>query len=203
MKRGGFLKRRTPLRAKTQWRPVRKPMKRGRIKAKRGATPATYGLKLSYRRYKGLKGIYWHLLSEYVRRRDFKAFGRCISCNRIFTAWNEAQAGHYAPAGNCGFDLLFDPRNIHAECAACNSPTISPGKLIFYRMNLIARYGDDYVLDLDSRYRESKMGKTTKQWTQLEYDGHIRALQALIAKEHGISYHSNTEREEDSIRDTE
>ena len=49
-------------------------MKRTGFKKKKGnekELEALYGFKMTYWRYKGLKGIYWNLLSQYVRRRDF------------------------------------------------------------------------------------------------------------------------------------
>lgn len=140
-----------------------------------------YGVKLSYWRYRGRKGIYWHLLSKYVRLRDFKEYGTCVSCGRKFRKWSEAQAGHYAPAKDCGFILLFDKRNVNAECAACNNPFISPGKLIKYRLNLVDRYGEEYVREVDEIYlRRHK--ETNKEWSQREYDAKIKEIQEEINK---------------------
>jgi DNA-directed RNA polymerase subunit RPC12/RpoP len=138
-----------------------------------------YGVKMTYWRYKGRKGIYWSLLSEYVRRRDYMTYGTCISCGRKFTSWRESQAGHYAPAGNCGFALLFDKRNINGECAPCNNPVFSSGKLIPYRANLVKRYGEKAVKKLDEEYR---VKKTMKEWTQGEYHEEILKLQEEIKK---------------------
>jgi cytochrome c553 len=136
-----------------------------------------YGEKLTYWRYKGLKGIYWSLISKYVRLRDFINYGTCISCGRAFSKWNEAQAGHYAPAGNCGFALLFDKKNINAECASCNNPRFSPGKLIPYRSNLVKRYGEEYVKALDDAYARKVM---MKEYTKKEYETEILKLQEEI-----------------------
>lgn len=135
---------------------------------------ALYGVKLTYWRYQGRKGVYWSLLSKYIRIRDFKAYGTCISCGKKFNIWKDSQAGHYAPAGDCGFKLLFDKRNINAECSACNNPRFSPGKLIHYKNNLVKRYGEEYVREIDELYRSRQ---TTKEWTQSEYHGRILALQ--------------------------
>lgn len=138
-----------------------------------------YGVKMTYWRYAGLKGIYWNLLSQYVRRRDFEKYGTCISCGKLFGDWHDAQGGHYAPAGNCGFSLLFDPKNIHAECPSCNNPRISPGKLITYRANLVKRYGEAWVKKLDARYYSKVM---MKEWTQREYNEEILKLQKKLQK---------------------
>jgi hypothetical protein len=56
-------------------------------------------------RYKGAKGKYWPLFSDYIRGRDFKAYGRCISCDKPVTDWREFDAGHFIPRE--GADLLF------------------------------------------------------------------------------------------------
>lgn len=157
-------------------------MKRSGFKKKKGnekELEALYGFKMTYWRYKGLKGIYWNLLSQYVRRRDFNKYGTCISCGRKFNDWHDSQAGHYAPAGNCGFALLFDPLNINAECPACNNPRISPGKLIPYRANLVKRYGEAHVKKIDARYAKKEM---MKEWNAKEYDVEIRKLQAKLQK---------------------
>lgn len=138
-----------------------------------------YGVKPSYYRYTGLKGIYWSILSEYVRRRDFYKYKTCVSCGKEFNTWKDSQAGHYAPAGNCGFSLLFDLDNVHGECPNCNNPVRSPGKLIHYRTNLVNRYGEKFVKKLDERYR---VKTTMKEWTKLEYDKQIRKLQKKLTK---------------------
>ena len=138
-----------------------------------------YGVTMTYWRYVGRKGVYWSLLSQYIRRRDFAKYGTCISCNKEFNHWKDSQAGHYAPAGNCGFSLLFDKRNINAECPRCNNPTWSPGKLIPYRQNLVERYGEKHVKKLDDEYKIKSM---MKEWTQKEYDKEIKKLQKEINK---------------------
>lgn len=138
-----------------------------------------YGVTLSYWRYVGRKGIYWNQLSEYIRKRDFYKYGTCVSCGKTFNHWKDSQAGHYAPAGNCGFGLVFDPRNINAECPSCNNPRFSPGKLIPYRTELVKRYGETKIKQLDDEYASHSI---TKEWTQKEYDSEIKKLQRKIKK---------------------
>lgn len=165
-------------------------MKRGQFKRKTPSSKARkskkdkdkelaneYGVRMTYWRYKGRKGIYWSLFSEYIRKRDLLNWGRCISCDSPFEAIKQVQAGHYAPAGNCGFKLLFDERNVHAECPKCNNPHFSPGKLIQYRQNLVKRYGEDWVKQLDEDYTHKTI---MKEWTQREYDKEIKKLKSKI-----------------------
>lgn len=144
---------------------------------KRKELAEKYGVKMNYWRYEGRKGIYWMLLSKYVRMRDFLKHGTCVSCEGEFEKWDDAQAGHYAPAGNCGFALLFDKDNVHAECPACNNPRFSPGKLIPYRSTLVKRYGEKYAKKLDERYKNQVI---TKEWSQKEYDQKIWELKAEV-----------------------
>lgn len=152
----------------------RKPKNNTKKREKEKLLEEQYGVKPTYYRYAGKKGIYWYLLSMYVRMRDFNKYGTCISCGKPFNTWKDSQAGHYAPAQNCGFDLLFDKMNIHGECPKCNNPVFSGGKLIPYRANLVIRYGEDFVKELDARYAAKK---TMKEWTSKEYDIEIRKLQ--------------------------
>ena len=166
MKRTGFKKKRRDNTIRNQ---------------KRRKLEEEYGIKISYWRYEGRKGVYWNLVSKYVRIRDFHKFGTCISCGKPFRKWEESQAGHYAPAQNCGFGLLFDLDNIHGECPSCNNPVFSSGKLIPYRSNLVNRYGERWVKKLDKKY-EDRHKETTKEWTQKEYDKEIKKLQKKIKK---------------------
>lgn len=152
----------------------RKPKDNSKKLDKQKELEEEYGLKLSYWRYVGRKGIYWNLLSKYIRMRDFNKYGTCISCGKEFNTWKDSQAGHYAPAGDCGFALLFDERNIHGECPSCNNPRFSPGKLIPYRQALVKRYGEKWVKKLDADYAAKV---TTKEWTQKEYHTEILKLQ--------------------------
>lgn len=118
-------------------------------------------------RYVGDKGKFWKIFSEYIRTRDFNTYKTCISCGRPKEYW-QLQAGHYCPAGNCGFALIFDELNVNAECGGCNA--FDSGHLINYRVNLIKRYGLEKIEALEECYRDSHYrGKITKQWSKLEY----------------------------------
>lgn len=120
------------------------------------------------------KGVYWYFISLHVRNRDVKTWGTCISCGREITV-NTCQAGHFAPANNCGRDLLFDLDNIHAECERCNA--WDSGHLFGYEKNLVKRYGEDFVKKLKARYlayRESK--EPLKDFKGSEYAEKIKAL---------------------------
>ena len=123
-------------------------------------------------RYKGVKGKFWKIFSEYIRLRDLKKWGCCITCGKKVTDTSQLQAGHFAPAGNCGFALLFSEDNVHGECAYDNA--FNAGHLIQYKTNLERRYGNKFVKILEERYNDSRYkGKTTKEWIKKEYEEKI------------------------------
>lgn len=117
------------------------------VKAKRATKKDAmrlYGLPESYKsnnlRYQNPieKGIYWYKFSLFIRNRDVKKYGTCISCGRPITV-ETCDAGHFAPAADCGLDLLFDPVNVNAECSHCNA---WDGMHLFgYEKGLDERYG--------------------------------------------------------------
>jgi hypothetical protein len=135
-------------------------------------------------RYKGLKGKFWKVFAQYIRRRDYLKYGKCIVCNQPKT-YEELQAGHYAPAGNCGFALLFDENNVHGECAYDNA--FNSGHLIGYRRSLETRYGRAFVNRLEEKYNDSRYkGKTTKEWSKKEYEEKIALYQAKLQALGGV-----------------
>ena len=130
-------------------------------------------------RYKGIKGKFWKVFSDFIRLRDSKRYGTCITCGQPKT-YSELQAGHFAPTGNCGFALLFDEKNVHGECAYDNA--FNKGHLIQYKTNLIRRYGQNYVDEVEQSYNDSRYkGKTTKEWSKKEYEDKITEYKEKIA----------------------
>lgn len=127
--------------------------------------PEIKSLKRKYRYTEYFKDKMWSAISLYVVARDEKKFGGiCIACGMK----KKLQAGHYAPAMNCGFALLFDENNIHGECEYDNG--FNEGHLIGYKNGLEKRYGKKFVADLEERYNDSRYkGKVTKEYTKQEY----------------------------------
>lgn len=130
---------------------------------------------MAYKRYTGLKGDYWTLFSEYIRRRDWLKYGTCICCEKVIEEWKFADAGHYVAAGNGGFGLLFDEQNVNLQCKRCNNPKWSPDASIPYGINLDKRYGKGTAKKLWARKY-----KTTKAWSDLEYEKEIEVLKAKL-----------------------
>lgn len=133
----------------------------------------------SHLRYKNPpeKGVYWYYLSRYIRQRDVEAYGTCISCGKPITV-DTSDAGHFMPAGGCGRDLLFDLRNVNAECFHCNAWDST--HLLGYADNLDKRYGAGTALSLRKRRDEyanrDKSLPPLKDWKASEYAEMIKAL---------------------------
>lgn len=140
------------------------------------------GLK-SWIRYTSLpeKGCYWYHFSLFVRRRDVEKYGTCISCGRPITV-ETSQAGHFAPAADCGLDLLFDPLNVNAECPHCNA--WDDMHLIGYAKNLDLRYGEGTADILREKRRCKKENipypdgtlPTTREFKAEHYEQKMREL---------------------------
>ncbi len=132
-------------------------------------------------RYKGIKGKFWAIFSEYIRKRDFNKWGCCVTCGKFIDSWQDLQAGHFAPASNCGFALVFSEENVHGECAYDNG--FNSGHLIQYKTNLMQRYGENFVKSLEEKYNDSRYkGKTTKEWSKKEYEAKIIHYKTLLEK---------------------
>ena len=120
------------------------------------------------------KGVYWYYLSLYVRQRDVKQWGTCISCGRPITIVT-SQAGHFMPAADCGRDLLFDLKNVNAECEHCNAWDST--HLLGYAEGLDKRYGAGTASGLRAKRDEYKTcGLVVKDWKAHEYAEKIKQL---------------------------
>lgn len=120
------------------------------------------------------KGVYWHYMSLWIRKRDTERYGECISCEKEITMEN-AQAGHFMPAHDCGRDLLFDPINLNAECGYCNA--FDDTHLLGYAKNLDKRYGKgtaDKLVHKRLAYKHRK--EPVKDFKGHEYAEKIREL---------------------------
>ncbi len=130
----------------------------------------------SWLRYKSPmeKGIFWYFFSLYIRQRDIKKYGTCISCDRPITMEN-SNAGHFMPAEDCGRDLLFDDRNVNAECQHCNAWDST--HLLGYAENLDRRYGPGTAMKLRSQRATYKASRTPiKDWNRAEYSRKIEEI---------------------------
>lgn len=130
------------------------------------------------------KGVYWYWFSRYIRERDVEQWGTCISCNCPIT-FDSCQAGHFIPANGCGRDLLFDERNVNAECKRCNG--FDEMHLIGYAKNLDKRYGEGTSALLIQRYQDYKDGPVVRDWKAKEYEAKIHALPNYVRTDYSLS----------------
>jgi len=108
--------------------------------------------------------------NAYIRARD--AGLPCISCG-VPDGQGKRNACHYRPAG-VNTALRFDPLNVHGGCERCN--TYQSGNLVGYRVGLVAKIGEDAVIELESNH-------DIKRWTiddlkaiEAEYKAKLREL---------------------------
>jgi hypothetical protein len=70
-------------------------------------------------------------------------YAACITCGKV-DEWRALQAGHFVPGRKPS--ILFDERNCHAQCYACNCH--KDGNLIEYYPVMLERYGKKTVEEL-------------------------------------------------------
>jgi len=90
-------------------------------------------MKLENKSLKQLKAQAWHLLSEYVRKRDK---GSCFTCG-VIKEWKEQQSGHYIHG--CTKATWLNEDNVHCQCSRCNM--YLNGNLRVYTLYMIKKYG--------------------------------------------------------------
>ena len=123
-------------------------------------------------RYSGIKGIYWHYFSRSVRMRDYEEHdGLCMTC-MLYVDPHDAQGGHLLPARNCGFALLFHPKNVHLQHSKCNNPRFTPDAGLRNGINIERRYPG--LLTELFKLKEEKQ----KEWSKDEYQEKIKQLPA-------------------------
>jgi len=109
------------------------------------------------------------VFNAYIRARD-KDKG-CISAH---CRGQVEHAGHYFSQGHYSA-LRFDEVNVNGCCAKCN--TFLHGNLIRYRQGLVARYGEQRVLML-----ESASVRSVKKWERFELQALIQHYQNELKK---------------------
>lgn len=57
------------------------------------------------------------LFSEYVRKRDFKKYGSCVTCGQQLT-YEKTQCGHFVTRARKA--TRWNKKNASGQCAACN-----------------------------------------------------------------------------------
>lgn len=96
------------------------------------------------------------IFQKYIRLRD-KDFP-CISCG-TFTA-NEFHGGHFKKA-EIYSGVIFDERNCHKQCKKCN--VFLGGNEGDYRVNLVKRFSENYLKELEEYANKTKNHKYTRE----------------------------------------
>lgn len=143
---------------------------RRKVEADKKAEKAkTKARKESIKSYAEWKAEAQKAVNEYVRYRDDAL--PCISCGRHHEgAWH---AGHFRSRGAAP-QLALDPRNIHKQCAPCN--LYLHGNPINYRAGLVERYGEDYVLAIESENEPLKLTIDELRQIKVIFKAKARAL---------------------------
>lgn len=164
MKRGGWLKRKTPMR--------RTALKSGKNRS--GATQSPwvlYGLKKPAKpRFQGLQGVLWFVVSRYIRKSEFIEYGgECVDgCGRRIEDWREADCGHFM-ASSRGFCTRFVRENLGLQTKYCNNPVWSPDSAYGFSITIDKRYGKGTALKLGQMSRG-----VCQEYSPIEYDREIR-----------------------------
>jgi hypothetical protein len=79
-------------------------------------------------------------------------------------------AGHYIAKAACGADYYFSEKNVNAQCAYCN--LAKEGDRPNYRLAIIARYGMDTLVDIETNYH--------KPCKDFDYEGKIAHYKELL-----------------------
>ena len=105
----------------------------------------------------------WVAFSNYIRLRDCvkttetTEYGLCITCGHTSEKKN-LHAGHFIPGRRNS--ILFDERNCHAQCYACNMHL--HGNTLNYLDKMLTRYGRHVVDELrllDKQVRKFTIGE--------------------------------------------
>ena len=117
--------------------------------------------------------------SLYIRLRDSSGgYFKCISCGQI-KPFEQADCGHYINRQH--MSTRFDEMNCNAQCRKCNR--FMEGNMSGYRRGLVAKYGEQRVLLLESKKNQ------TRKYSDFEYAELIKYYKVLnvkLRKEKGL-----------------
>lgn len=94
-----------------------------------------------YIRYTGLQGVLWYVLSQYVRKTEFKEYGgKCVDqCGAEISSWEESDCGHFRSAKSLSTRFLRE--NLGIQRKYCNSPRGGNGNQYAFGLEIDRRYG--------------------------------------------------------------
>lgn len=128
----------------------------------------------AFRRYKGLRGIYWYWLSRDIRKSEWiKWDKKCLTCLEVIEDWQYADCGHILASRVCGEFLRFNPINLTIQHKGCNNPRFCPQAGVLNTINIDKRMGAGYM-----EYLLSLRKQETKEPTAEQYHALIRGLKS-------------------------
>lgn len=131
----------------------------------------------AYRRYPGLRGIYWYWLSRDIRKSEWERWDKlCITCLLPVDNWENGDCGHIIASHGCGEYLRFNPINLTLQHKHCNNPRITPNAAALNAIHYDQRYGQGAWQALWN-IRKTEV----KHPTQAEYRALITALPSFQA----------------------
>lgn len=154
MKRGGFLKRRTPLKTKTG-------LKRGTVRLKKQRLDSVGKLKKKL----------WAITRQVIIKRHGDT---CYCCGALNLMGSNLHLGHFIPSSVCSADMRYDLSNLRPCCYRCNIHL--SGNWPSYEAHLI-RDGID-VEELKRRNQQTK----GMQADILFYQDKIAAYSSLLSE---------------------
>lgn len=179
------LKRRTPLKAKSGFKPFcgLKGTQTDKVYDKHQRKPTEATKKGEGKKKKGKASLVCKLdmvFSLFIRLRDAMDGGMtvCISCGRTFP-FEQMQCGHYH--GRRSLSTRWDEDNCNAECAVDNCS--NQNHLVGYTKNLIAKIGQERFNRLAAK------ANTIRKWSENELRemiDHYTSECRRISKEKGI-----------------
>lgn len=94
---------------------------------------------------------------------DFQGFNACFTCG-VRKFWKELQCGHYVSRQY--LTLRYDGRNCHPQCYGCN--IAKKGNLDTYAINLMNKYGEDILRQLDN-LKYARLENDYKKFGVMQY----------------------------------
>jgi hypothetical protein len=161
-----------------------KPLKRTRLQAKtlsnkQKGTSKSKTIQKGYQVPKWFKSLptgshgntpaqkkYWKVVSDYVRERDWKKYGYCVSCKTKILDWKTGDAAHFKRYSVCNSYFKFHPDNIALSCKNCNRNDDGVVGHAFGE-ELIKRYGKRHLLWIEETNLSFK-GQKMKTWQIVE-----------------------------------
>lgn len=160
------LKRKTPLRQKSQLRSTGTKLKKNGRRTKSTKTQRTLPFwfktipKAAGHGSEDEQKRLWRLVTDYCRIRDWYRYdGKCVATGQYFDNWKLLQGGHYIEYTKCHVLFKFDVRNVHAQSPASNKFDDKNTTGYRYAKELERRYGAGYVEMLWEENEKRKGGK--------------------------------------------